>query len=282
MNRIRYGDAINLLVIVKGHPFQRDAFAAVFEEMVGVSVSFLDQPAATHLITPETVRAFDALVFYDMPGLDFLAQMPDRPRYVEPPEQYRRALLEILAEGKGVVALHHAIAGWPTWDEYGELLGGRFLYLDRPGAIVPGSGYRHEVEYEVELASPGHPVLKGLPETFSLVDELYLYDVFEADVTPLLRARRSFSSDDFYSGELAVSYGRMNDNTGWSRPDGSPLIAWAKPALNSPLVYLQPGDGPSVYNAPEYRRLVRNAIDWVMSPEAHAWARASQASAADR
>lgn len=273
MKRIRYGEATNLLVVVKGHIFERDAFAAVFEEMEGVSVSFVDQPAASHLITPDTVREFDALVFYDMPGLDFLSDMPDRPRYVDPPAEYCQALLEILRRGKGVVALHHAIAGWPTWEAYGELLGGRFFYLDKPASVFRGSGYRHDVHYMAEVVSPDHPVVAGLPHNFRLVDELYLYDVFEADVTPLLRARRAFSSDEFFSTELAVAHGRMDDNTGWSRPDGSPLIAWAKRALNSPLVYLQPGDGPSVYNAPEYRRLVRNAIDWVISPEAHAWAR---------
>ena len=40
-------------------------------------------------------------------------------------------------------------------------------------------------------------------------------------------------------------------------------FALAQTAINSRLVYLQPGDGPSVYNEPHYRRLVRNAIEWV-------------------
>ena len=47
-----------------------------------------------------------------------------------------------------------------------------------------------------------------------------------------------------------------------------------KRARNSPLVYLQPGDGPATYADPNYRRLVENAIRWTASPEARAWARA--------
>ena len=67
--------------------------------------------------------------------------------------------------------------------------------------------------------------------------------------------------------------GRRNDNEGWSHPPGSNLIGWAKRALRSPLVYLQPGDGPNVYADPVVRRLVHNAIHWVISDEASAWAR---------
>jgi hypothetical protein len=41
-------------------------------------------------------------------------------------------------------------------------------------------------------------------------------------------------------------------------------------------VYLQCGHGPAAYANPGFRRLVSNAIDWVSSPEAHAWARANR------
>ena len=37
-------------------------------------------------------------------------------------------------------------------------------------------------------------------------------------------------------------------------------------AINSRLVYLQPGDGPSAYDNPDYRRLVENALRWVATP----------------
>ncbi|MGV0036659.1 MAG: hypothetical protein ACNYPE_17540 [Candidatus Azotimanducaceae bacterium WSBS_2022_MAG_OTU7] len=37
-------------------------------------------------------------------------------------------MLNLLEAGKGMVFMHHA-AGWPAWEEYAEIIGGRFLYL---------------------------------------------------------------------------------------------------------------------------------------------------------
>jgi type 1 glutamine amidotransferase len=42
-----------------------------------------------------------------------------------------------------------------------------------------------------------------------------------------------------------------------------PLIGWAKQALASRLVYLQPGDGPGAWDNAAYRMLVHNAMRWV-------------------
>jgi hypothetical protein len=55
----------------------------------------------------------------------------------------------------------------------------------------------------------------------------------------------------------------LHDRAGWEHPAGSDVIGWAKQALASRLVYLQPGDGASAYDNPHYRRLVENAIRWV-------------------
>ena len=76
----------------------------------------------------------------------------------------------------------------------------------------------------------------------------------------------------FYSAALAVN-GVMYSNDGWRHPDGSRLVGWVKRARNSPLVYLQPGDGPPTYEDANYRRLIENAIRWVCSEEARRWAK---------
>ena len=156
-----------------------------------------------------------------------------------------------------------------------KLLGGRFLYKPATlrGRPRPDSGYRHDVAHSLSLAAPDHPVLQGLPAQIPLTDELYLYEVFEDLVTPLLRSSHAFTRDNFYSAALAVS-GQMFSNQGWAHEDGSNLVGWAKPARKSPLVYLQPGDGPPTYEDANYRRLIANAIGWVSSPQAKAWARA--------
>ncbi len=272
MPAIRYGEPLNALIVAKGHPYLRDPFMAMFDTLPGIACTLVEQPAAQRLMTPDGMRGFDALVLYDMPGLDFAA--PERPGYVEPDPAFKAGLLALLDEGKGVVALHHAIAGWPAWPEYAELLGGRFLYRPGPlrGAERPDSGYRHGVEHQVTVLDPAHPVTAGVPASFRLTDELYLGEVFDDLVQPLLASDAAFTRDGFYSASQAVN-GRMFSNEGWRHADGSNLIGWTKRARNSPLVYLQPGDGPSTYEDANYRRLLENAIRWAASPEALAWAR---------
>jgi uncharacterized protein len=269
---VRYGEKLQALVAAKGHPYLRDPFMAMFDEMEGVACTLVEQPAAALLMNPEAMAHFDVLVLYDMPGLDFAA--PNGPRYVEPDAAFRDGFRRLLDAGKGVVALHHAIAGWPAWSEYADLLGGRFLYRpgDLRGVARADSGYRHDVTHDVLAAAPDHQILDGLPPRFPLVDELYLFEVFEDDVTPLLRSTHAFERDGFYSAAAAVA-GRMYDNEGWAHAPGSNLVGWVKRARRSPLVYLQPGDGPQTYADPNYRRLLSNAIRWAASAEAMAWAR---------
>jgi hypothetical protein len=264
MPTIRYGEALNVLVAVKGHPFDRAAFGAIFDEMEGVAAAIVDQPAAARLMSPEGMAGFDALVLYDMPGIDFRA--PGGPRFVEPEADLKAGFAAMLDAGVPLVALHHAIAGWPAWPEYADILGGRFLYqpADLRGRKRADSGYRHDVAYEAVAATPGHPILEGLPERLAFTDELYLYEVFEDDVTPLLRAKHAFVRDNFFSASQAVA-GRMFSNEGWEHPPGPDLIGWTRRARNSPLVYLQPGDGSETYANPAYRRLVGNAIAWAVS-----------------
>lgn len=259
---IRHRAPIQCLVAVRGHPFDRSAFDAMFQAMEGISATMVDQPAAARLMNPEGMRGFDALVLYDMPGLDFEAG-ERAPAYLDPPNDLRAGLRALLEQGTGVVALHHALAGWPTWAEYHDWLGGQFLY--HPGIVRgepwPDSGYRHDVRYEAEVV-PGHPVTAGLPARFAMKDELYLCPTFPEGAQPLLRAGARFEREGFWSARMAVE-GRMFCNEGWQHPPGSDVIGWARHALASRLVYLQPGDGPSAYGEPSYRRLVENAIRWV-------------------
>lgn len=276
---INYQDALKVLVSVKGHPFERDPFGNIFETMEGVAATFVDQPASSQLMTPDYMSAFDVLCLYDMPGIDFMH--PDAPGYVSPPPRIMDGLSALLDAGKGVVALHHAIAGWPAWPDYAEYLGGRFLY--RPdnlrGESLPDSGYRHEVTHTVSrvenIDEIFAPILDGIPSSFQLTDELYLSQVFEGDVIPLLRSDYDFSESNFYSAKQAVM-GNMYSQDGWHHTKGSNLVAWVKRARNSPLVYIQFGDGPETYKDPNFRRLLANALKWVSSEPALSWAAQSE------
>jgi uncharacterized protein len=265
--RIHYRAPLKVLLAVRGHPFDRNAFDAIFQAMDGITATMVDQPAAAQLMNPGAMAGYDALVLYDMPGLDFMVET-DKPAYVDPGPRLREGFRALLEQGKGVVALHHALAGWPAWPEYAEWLGGRYLYKPERlrGRDCLDSGYVHDVKYNARVLAP-HPVTAGLPASFPMNDELYMAEIFTDEVMPLLASDAPFTREHFYSTTLALG-GRMYEREGWNHPPTSNLIGWTKRAINSPLVYLQPGDGLATYENPHYRRLIENAIRWVISPDA--------------
>lgn len=271
MSIINYSAPLKLLALARGHPYEWEAYAGLLGGLDEFDVCHVEQPVAQRLLNRQAASEFDAIVCYDMPGVDFTDA--DAPRLVEPDPDFKRDYLAMLDAGVGMVFMHHALAAWPAWPEYAEIVGGRFHY--RPATLRekewPDSGYCHQVTHSVSKVG-SHPVTEGIPEHFDITDELYLCPVFEEDVIPLLRSDYQFQDNNFYSAASAVA-GTMNNREGWSHPPGSNLVGWVKRWGNSPIVYLQGGDDGAAMANEHFRRLVHNAVRWVSSEAAREWAR---------
>ena len=189
---IRYDARVRLLVVTKGHPYDRAAFCDLFDAMKGISWTHIEQPAAAEYLGAGGGRSHDLILFYDVPGIQF--RTPKPPDLVAPPEAFKQGFRALLAEGKPMLFLHHAIAGWPLWDEYAEAIGARFFY--QPGTYKgrahPDSGYLFPATYRALPVEP-HPVTAGLEDGFELTDELYLFEMLlddRAAACPLAKAVR--------------------------------------------------------------------------------------------
>lgn len=262
--------------MTRGHPFDRESFFSALDSLPEVSYAAVEYPASQVFFQSELAQQYCTFVLYDMPGMDFVTPDPKdglAPTHIDPPEAFKSGFLKLIEQGHGFVFLHHSIAAWPAWPEYAEILGGKFLY--KPGQVrgkaLPDSGYRHEVKHELSVQGQ-HPVTDGLPAQFKLVDELYLCQVFEEDVVPLLCSDYAYTQENFYSAQEAVQ-GRLHSRGDWQHEPTSNLVGWARRQGNSPIVYLQCGDGPATYEDENFRKLLANAIHWVGSDEARAWAR---------
>lgn len=257
---------LQVRVVIGGHGFERAAFDAALRALPGIEFDYLKHPEAALRMNPRDLAGVDALLLYDIPGIDFRATH-DAPRLLAPPAEFQVGFEALLLEGMGIVALHHALAGWPAWPAYGDCLGGRFRYrverADGHGPVRPESGYATDIEYGVDVMDPSHPVTQGLPPQFTLRDEPYFCEVHEARVTPLLRADRRYTDAPFDSAAQAVGAAAASPAERAHAPPASALVAWAREVFASRMVYLQPGDGPATYANEHWRRLLGNALHWV-------------------
>lgn len=247
----------DLVVLSGGHPFDEPAFDALLARLDGWRVHHWQHPEAEARFAAGEADAAPGLLFYDMPGYMFVeGRVVTRP----PDPGFVRAFEARLARGAGAVAMHHALAGWAEWEGWAHAWGGRFLY--QPGVwngrAVPDSGYRHDVAYRADVVCD-HPVTAGVPASFMMTDEVYLAEIDEAAITPLVRARHAFVRDNFWSAAAAVA-GRMFDHADWDHAPGSDCVAWARRHGAANLVYLQCGDGPEAYANPAFVRLLNNAL----------------------
>jgi hypothetical protein len=265
-----------VLVITGGHRVDLDAFLGMVEAICGPrgwAWAHVTQPAAQRWLRPEHAGQWDSVLCHDLPGLDLKRGSPPRPN--GPSADVADALRALLERGQGVVALHHALAGWPGWEGWAEALGGRFLYA--PGHLRgrewPASGYRM-AEHTIDVVAPDHPICAGVEPSFTIDDELYFAPVLEDRITPLLRSRADFDGAGFLDTYDVVCHGASTGKTCAGQPMASDLVGWTTTAGRSPIAVLQPGDGPATFAHPAFRRLLANALAWVASPAAHAVAAA--------
>ncbi len=239
--------SLRVTVVIGGHAFERAAFDTALRALPGIEFEYLKHPEAALRLNPRDLQGVDALLLYDIPGIDFRAAQ-DAPRLLAPSAEFQVGFESLLLEGTGIVALHHALAGWPAWPAYGAALGGRFRY--RPareaGAVLPDSGYARDI----------------VPPRFTLRDEPYLCDVDVARVTPLLRADRRYTGAPFESAARALGAPDAAGPADWPGRAVPDVVAWTREVLASRLVYLQPGDGPATYANEHWRRLLGNALQW--------------------
>jgi type 1 glutamine amidotransferase len=270
-------DTTRVLVVTGGHRVDLTALLALVQSVCdarGWRWEHEEQPAAQRWLRPEHAGTWRAVLGHDLPGLHLRRGEP--PAAVGPAAETAQALVALLERGQGLVLTHHALAGWPGWPGWAEALGGRFHYApgELRGLHWPSSGTRI-TEYGARVVAPEHPVCRGV-EDFRLTDELYCCPMLETEVVPLLRTDADLDRRGFISTYEHVLHGEAAAPDCAGHPPGSDLLAWVRAAANSPLVYVQPGDSGETFALEPYRRLIGNALEWVGSREAHAWARANR------
>ncbi len=216
-------DVIRVVVVTGGHGFEREQFFAMFDAMPGIEWKEVVHPEANKLYTEEASKEYDVLVLYDMNQ--------------EITEEQKQEFARLIEGGeKGLVALHHSLADYQTWNGFGDIVGGHYFFEEGvvDGAKRPGSTFKHGERFTVQIADPLHPVTAGMKD-FEILDETYNGFQVNESATPLLRADHATSG---------------------------PVIGWTNKYGKSNVVYIQLGHDHTTYDDENYRTLVANAIRW--------------------
>lgn len=148
---------------------------------------------------------------------------------------WRKALLDFAAAGKGLVMLHpgtwYAYPGWPELN----------------AAIVGGGARGHDriAKFSVNALKPDHPVMRGVPRTFEVEDELYYVNP-EPDALP--------------PGSAAIEVlAETSPSAKFKKPH--PAV-WTTTHPAARIVGISLGHDERVHDHPAFKTLLVNAVTW--------------------
>lgn len=190
-----------------------------------ISYQVAELPAAFEMFRQANRNKYDVLVFYHM--------------WQTINEEQATDLADCVRQGKPLVALHHSICAFDDWPEYWNIIGGKYFHRQTTfkGIEYAPCSYIHDINFNVKVSDARHPVTEGLKD-FPIFDETYKGYYVEEGVTPLL------TTDE---------------------PSSTPVIGWAKKYGKARVVVLQSGHDVPTFENPAYRKLLKQAIEWVFN-----------------
>jgi hypothetical protein len=189
---------------------------------------FKDMPDVIYqeLIHPQVSPVFDSALIAQFDVLLFYDMVQ------EIDDAQKAAFLNVLNEGKAIVFLHHSLVSYQDWDEFEKIIGGRYVLTNKD---QDSSTYRHDVDIPVTLVEKDHPITRGMDD-FVIRDEVYGNFRVLPTVHPLLMT---------------------------THPESGDIIGWTNSYGKSRIVYIQLGHDHLAFENSNYRRLIKQTIEWV-------------------
>ena len=220
---VQAASPLKVLVITGTHRYNKAAFGAMFDSFEGMECTIKKKGKNPgDLIEKVEEFPYDAIVLYN-----FRQKLS---------ASDRKKFMALLDKGIGLTVMHHAIAGFPGWVEYENLIGATYVLKEetRNGKHYPRPKWKHGVDMEIKVEDPDHPITKGVKD-FIIHDEAYKNWVYH-DGNHLLLA---------------------TDNEHSNRQ-----IAWTRFHPKTRVFFIQLGHGKHSFENENYRKLLRQGIAW--------------------
>ncbi len=210
-------DGVRPSILIFGGGSSHD-FPRWFDREDRTTLAVLGRPVAFSELPDELARA--------LPALDVLVLCNNQP-IADP--ALRRAILGFVARGGGLLLLHASTwYNWTDWPEYNRELVG--------GGARSHEDYR---DFAVRVLAREHPMLKDVPASFTVRDELYRFEPDPGARSQVLAVGHSLASGAEY-----------------------PLL-WARAHGQGRIACLTLGHDGAAHEHAAYRTLLANACRWV-------------------
>ncbi len=147
---------------------------------------------------------------------------------------YRKTLFDFAAAGKGIVMMHpgtwYGYQGWPELN----------------AQIVGGGARGHDKIHSFEVKKvKGHAIMEGVPEVFTVEDELYYVNAEPDNIPP-------------GTAQIEV-LAETSPSDKFQKPHPS---VWITRHPQARIVCIAPGHDERTHDHPAFKRLLTNAVDW--------------------
>ena len=244
-----------LLVLGYGPSHEPTPYAAIAFEMMGKSTGAFEATVTSDgsYLAPEKLAQFDAIVINNWHGWNpFLPIPTDQFKKLSAAEQAphkeiqaarRKAFMDFITKGGGIVGVHAASLGQDDWPEYATLIGAKYhnvLYF--------------EATFKVE--EPTHPVAAAFNgQGFHIVDEIYEFQA------PYSRQNLRVL--------LSVDTQKTTQKKGTQfgtpvRTDDDYAVTWVKSQGKGRVFYTALGHNPSSYWNPLFLQHVLDGVQFAV------------------
>ncbi len=218
-------NTIRVLLTYGGHGDPPKSLGKILDDAPNVACTQMTLPESAGLLKPGLGKDYDVIVMYDMVrGIS---------------QSQQAAFANLLKDGGiGVVSLHHNLCAHRDWEEFVDIVGGKYVFSktwnytndDKPFGV---SSVKFG-DISVTVADRTHPITKGVDD-FQVHDEMYIHCFTAPDVNVLLTSN---------------SLG------------GGPAIAWTHKYGKTPVFFFMLGHGDNAWRAPAFKTLLLNGIHW--------------------
>ncbi|MFP4500866.1 MAG: ThuA domain-containing protein [Candidatus Hydrogenedentota bacterium] len=225
-------------------PYGKAAVQAIAEKTGAFEVTITDDIA---VFEPESLARFDAVFFNNANNELFLPpdfnELEDtaKKEALARDARLKQSLAGFIQGGKGVGLLHAALATFREWEEWGDIVGGRF------------DNHPWNKEVTLRVDDPDHPLTAAFPEpAFKITDEIYqVTGPYSRETHRVLLSLDYESAGEANAGEV-------------NREDKDFALAWVKPYGEGRVFYCGLGHYHELFWDPQVLRFLLDGIQFTL------------------